>query len=359
MKILIDINHPAHVHYFRNFIKEMEKDDYEFIITNRDETIINQLLDHYKIKHQIRGRRSQKKSRFRSLLYLTSMIWNVYKIARKTSPDYFIGFASPACAVNGALFRKPSIIIDDTEHNNLNHSIYSKFCSVILTPHFFEKDMGKKHIRFHAYIEQFYLHSSYFVPKKVLGDEKYALIRYISYDASHDHNVKNIASEEKKIQLVSELSKKMKVYVSSEADLSENSFFNQFKLKIHPSEMHSVIANASLFISEGATMSSEAGVLGIPYYYINPLKVGYINHQEKNYEHAHSCNINEVIEDLDLLGNVKDDKIRSRIEDYSINPTEFLMFFVKNYQFSIKKFKNAIIDKELFNNVSDKALHIE
>ena len=25
MKILIDMNHPAHVHYFRNFIKDMEK----------------------------------------------------------------------------------------------------------------------------------------------------------------------------------------------------------------------------------------------------------------------------------------------------------------------------------------------
>ena len=25
MKILIDMNHPAHVHYFRNLIKDMEK----------------------------------------------------------------------------------------------------------------------------------------------------------------------------------------------------------------------------------------------------------------------------------------------------------------------------------------------
>ena len=30
MKILIDMNHPAHVHYFRNFIKLMEAKGHEF-----------------------------------------------------------------------------------------------------------------------------------------------------------------------------------------------------------------------------------------------------------------------------------------------------------------------------------------
>lgn len=352
MKILIDINHPAHVHYFRNFIKEMEKDGYEFIVTNRDSEIINQLLDFYNINHHIRKARPKKKSRFRSLSYLLSMIWDVYKVARKKRPDFFIGFASPACAINATLFRKPSVIIDDTEHNHLNHSIYSKFCSVILTPHFFEKDMGKKQIRFQAYIEQFYLHSKYFKPTKILKEDKYALIRYISYDASHDHNVKNIATEEKKIELVSRLSKKMKVYVSTESEIVENSFFNNFKLKIHPSEVHSVIANATIFITEGATMASEAGVLGTPYYYINPLSVGNINHQEKKYEHAHSSTTDKVINNINHLNLGKDLSINGTIENSTINPTEFLILFVKNYSELKIQLKNKIVDHEVFREIS-------
>jgi predicted glycosyltransferase len=329
----------------------MESDDHEFIIVNRDATIINELLDHFKINHHIRSKRPKKQSRFKSLLYLGSMIWHVYKLARKNKPDFFIGFASPACAVNGFLFRRPSIIIDDTEHNHLNHSIYSKFCSVILTPHFFEKDMGKKHIRFNAYIEQFYLYSLYFEPKKIVNEEKYALVRFISYDASHDHNVKNIATEEKKMNLVSELSKKIKVYVSTESKLTKSSYFNQFKLNIHPSEMHSVIANATLFISEGATMASEAGVLGTSYYYINPLSVGYINHQEACYNHAHSCNINVVIDNIDSLIEEKDEQVVSQIENSTINPTKFLLFFVKNFDYSKGNIKNQIVTQEVFNRL--------
>jgi predicted glycosyltransferase len=351
MKIHIDINHPAHVHYFRNFIKEMESDGYNFIVTNRDDQLINDLLDHYSIKHFTRGARPQNKSRFQSIKYLLSMIWSVYRIAKKEKPDFFIGFASPACAINGAIFRKPSIIIDDTEHNHLNHSIYSKFCSVIITPDFFEKGMGKKHIRIQAYIEQLYLHSKHFSSKKILKEENYALIRYISYDASHDYNVKNIASEEKKMTLVSELSKRIKVYVSTESDIEENSFYKKFKLDIHPSEIHSVIANATVFISEGATMASEAGVLGTPYYYINPLSVGYVNHQEKNYAHAHSCRINDVLKKIDSLVEEKDEKIVSEIEDSTINPTEFLIYFIKNYPKSLKSIDNRIIDKKVFDDL--------
>ena len=350
MKILIDINHPAHVHYFRNFISEMEKDGHSFVVTNRDEPIINNLLDHYSIEHKIRGKRPNNKSRIKSLIYLASMIWAVFKVARKKRPDFFIGFASPACAINGFLFRKPSIIIDDTEHNHLNHSIYSKFCSVILTPHFFEKDMGKKHIRFVAYIEQFYLHSKYFSPQEILSDERYALVRYISYDASHDHKVKGIPTEEEKRELVLKLSQQMRVYVSSETKLDEESSLFEYQLKILPSEMHSVIANAAVFIGEGATMASEAGVLGVPYYYINPLRVGYINHQQKFYNHASVCSLSTVLEKINILNLGRKESIRESIELDTINPTELLIYFVKNYPESKKIFLNRIIDNQLFNS---------
>jgi predicted glycosyltransferase len=208
--------------------------------------------------------------------------------------------------------------------------------------------MGKKHIRFKAYIEQFYLHSNYFKPKKILKDDEYALIRYISYDAGHDYKVKNIASEEKKIELVSELSKRIKVYVSSESEITSDSYYNDFKLNIHPSEMHSVIANATVFISEGATMASEAGVLGTPYYYINPLAVGYINHQEENYKNAHSCHINEVLKNIDSLLEEKDEKIVAEIENSTINPTKFLIHFIQNYPKSVKNINNRIVEKTSF-----------
>lgn len=60
MKIQIDINHPAHVHYFRNFIKIMEERGHVFKITNRNSPMINQLLDIYGIEHITRNQRPKR-----------------------------------------------------------------------------------------------------------------------------------------------------------------------------------------------------------------------------------------------------------------------------------------------------------
>lgn len=351
MKIFIDINHPAHVHYFRHLITDLSSKGYSFVVTNRDEKIINQLLDHFGIQHHIRGRRPINRSRVKSITYLFSMILDVFKVARKTKPDLFLGFASPACSINGFLFRKPSVILDDTEHNKINHFIYKPFCSVILTPHFFSKNMGNKHIRFCAYIEQLYLHSKYFSPKKILSDNNYALVRYISFGASHDRGVQGVATNSDKIELIEKLSRKMKVYISSESMIPDDSMFKEFELRIDPSNMHSVIAKASLFISEGATMASEAGVLGTPYYYINPLSAGNVIDQEKHYKHAHSCHINDVIKQIDSVVEEKDEQIVGQIENSTINPTEFLIYFIQNYPRSVKKIGDRIVDKKVFEDI--------
>jgi predicted glycosyltransferase len=329
-KILIDINHPAHVHYFRNFINEIQLKDFEVYVTNRDAPIINILLDSYGIKHITRNKRPIKSARWKSILYLIGMIRAVFKVSLKVKPDFYIGFASSACAVNSFLFRKPSIIIDDTEHNHFNHKLYSTFCSDILTPFYFEKEINKKQIRFNAFVEQFYLHSSYFVKNNEIDQSNpYCLVRFISYDAWHDIGISKNQNLETKKELILELSKKIKVYVSSENDNDKT--FDNYKMNIHPKEMHQMIANAKFVISEGATIASEAGILGVNYFYINPLKVGYINYQIKQFEHANSCSINEL---LDL---VKNDKLileegdLEKIESKCIDPTLFLVNYVLNY----------------------------
>jgi predicted glycosyltransferase len=46
MKILIDIGHPAHVHYFRNFIKLMEQKGHSFLIIAKNHNITYKLLRH-------------------------------------------------------------------------------------------------------------------------------------------------------------------------------------------------------------------------------------------------------------------------------------------------------------------------
>lgn len=127
MKILIDINHPAHVHYFRHFIKLMEAKGHLFCVINRDSEMINQLLDYYGIKHTIRNKRPKRKGTVSSIVNLIRMTLWCIKKSLKFHPDMYIGFASSACAITSYIFRKPSILMDDTEHNASNHNIYMPF----------------------------------------------------------------------------------------------------------------------------------------------------------------------------------------------------------------------------------------
>lgn len=51
LNIFIDIGHPAHVHYFRNFIKVMENNRHRFFVSARDKEVTLSLLNHYQIKY--------------------------------------------------------------------------------------------------------------------------------------------------------------------------------------------------------------------------------------------------------------------------------------------------------------------
>ena len=48
MRVLIDINHPADVHQFKNMIWQMEKRGHKFLITARDKDCALDLLKEYK-----------------------------------------------------------------------------------------------------------------------------------------------------------------------------------------------------------------------------------------------------------------------------------------------------------------------
>ena len=341
MKIQIDINHPAHVHYYRNFIKLMESKGHKFCVTNRDSKMINQLLDYYGIEHTIRNKRPEKKGTVASLMNLLRMILWCIRKSLTFHPDMYMGFASSASAITSFLFRKPSILIDDTEHNAMNHKLYMPFCSAVLTPFYFKKDLGNKdkQIRFNAYVEQLYLHSVYFKSSTQVLEElnvkpkEYVIVRYIAYDAHHDLKVHPISEEAKK-NIVKEISKRYRVFVSLEKSVKDP-FYDDYVLKISPEKMHDLEANAKFMVAEGATMASEAFLLGVPYLYLNPLIVGYMDYQCTHYPHR-CFKTTDGDEALKIVSQLMDINIdveaeRRKVEEQTINPTAYLESFVEHF----------------------------
>jgi uncharacterized protein len=339
MRIFIDIGHPAHVHYFKNFIKIMKAEGHDFLITARDKEITFELLQKYGIPYVNRGKGGNGLTG--KLLYMLRADWILYKTAKKFKPDLFLSFASTYAAHASALYRKPHIAIDDTEHAKLELLIYPPFTEVILTPSCFLKDLGEKQIRFNSYIEFSYLHKDFFKPdpsiRKELGvepNEKFVLFRFISWTASHDIGQAGIPDPMKKELVELFLKNNFKVFVSSEKSL--DSYFEPFRLKTDSSKIHQVIKEASFLIGESGTMSTEACILGTPAVFVNTLNAG-VFMDEVKYGLLYSYRNSEgLIQKIFALINKKELKEAHhqramQLMNDKINITAFLVWFVKDY----------------------------
>jgi predicted glycosyltransferase len=266
MRIFIDIGHPAHVHYFRNFIKIMKNKGNTFFITARDKDIVFELLKAYHIIYHSRGRGSN--SRFGKILYMFKADIILYRFARNFKPDLFISFASPYAAQVSKLSGVQHYAFDDTEAATKVHFLYRPFTEKVFTPSCYNTNFGTKQYRFNGFMELCYLHPKYFTPDitilKELGieeNEKYVLVRFVAWKGNHDFGECGIYSNNKK-NLIDTLTKYAKVFITSEGDLPIE--LERYRITIAPERMHHALAFSSLLIGESPTMTTESAILGIP-----------------------------------------------------------------------------------------------
>ena len=286
MKIFIDIGHPAHVHYFRNFIKIMEGKGHSFFVCARDKEITHVLLNFYQIQYTSRGKGRQ--SLIGKFFYIFEADYKIFKLAKKFNPDLFLSFGSAYTAQVSKLLRRPHIAFDDTEHAKFEHIMYVPFSDVVLTPSCFNKKLGSKQIYFNSYMELCHLHPKYFNPNpsilNLLGvnkGEKYIIMRFVSWGASHDFGHSGL-SLEMKYKAIKELSKHAKVFISSEGELPEDLI--QYQIKIPVEKMHDALYYATMYFGDGGTMASESAVLGTPSILVSSSTTGYLTEEEEKYD---------------------------------------------------------------------------
>ena len=340
MKIFIDIGHPAHVHYFRNFIKIMENKGHEFFVSARDKEVAQYLLNYYKIKFTTRGK--GRKSLFGKLTYIFEADYKIYKLAKKFNPDLFLSFSSAYLAHVSKLLNKPHIAFDDTEHAKFEHILTVPFTDVLLTPKCYSKYLGKKQVYFDSYMELSYLRKKYFQPVKnikfKLGlkeNEEYIILRFVSWGASHDVGQTGLTNKTKE-KIIKELENKYKIFISSESELPQK--FQKYKLKINPEDLHSVLAYAKLYIGEGSTTASECSMLGTPSIYINSLTVGYCTEQDRKYSLCrHLVNEKNIFKIItEMLNRSNYENNYKRMLKDKIDLTAFMVWFIENYPNSKK-----------------------
>jgi predicted glycosyltransferase len=205
--------------------------------------------------------------------------------------------------------------------------------------------MGNKQIKFNSYTELFYLHRNYFHPNsdilKVLGvnkGEKYVILRFVSWGAGHDIGYSGFKASAK-VEFVKELSKYLRVFITSESDLPPE--IEEYRIRIKPHQLHEALKFAFMYIGEGGTTASEASILGIPTLYINSLPLmGYLKdenhsgilHHFKNEEGVLDKAL-KIISDSHTIEHYQHKAIE--LLDKKIDPTAFLVWFIENYPHSV------------------------
>jgi len=264
MKLLIDLVHPANVHYFRNFILRMQESGNTVLITARKKDIAHQLLAAYNLPYHDMGR--SWNGHAGKMFYILWAFLLILRHAVRFRPDVYISFGSSYVAFVAFLFRKPHIVFDDTEIASLNRKLYLPFSTIVLTPSCFNVDFGQKQKRFEGFMELCYLHPNQFQPdpgivNKYGFPEKFIIIRFVSWEAFHDQGHQGLNYDSKK-RFIQELSRFGRVYITSEAKLPEE--FEPHQIKIRPEHIHDLMRFALMYVGESPTMTTEAALLGTP-----------------------------------------------------------------------------------------------
>jgi predicted glycosyltransferase len=132
MRIVVDVNHPGHVHYFKHFIWEMKKKGHEVLVTASEKDITFKLLEKYDLEFENMG--SYGTSLVRKLANIPIIDIRYYRLMRSFKPDIFVGFGSIRAAHVSFLLRKPCINFEDTEHSTEQIRLYLPFVTTVCTP---------------------------------------------------------------------------------------------------------------------------------------------------------------------------------------------------------------------------------
>ena len=170
MTVLIDVNHPGHVHFFKYVIWELQKNGHKVIVTASRKDITFNLLDEYGIEYIDIG--TYGKTLLSKIVNLVVLDIKMFFIVLKFKPQYILGIASARGALAGWLLRKTVYIFDDTEHAREQIALYLPFTTKVLTPSVFLTNLGSKQIKYNGYHEIAYLHPNWFSPNQdVLAED--------------------------------------------------------------------------------------------------------------------------------------------------------------------------------------------
>jgi predicted glycosyltransferase len=284
VRILIDITHPAHVHFFRNAIGIWRERGHEVCVVARRKDIAVALLERFGLDHDDLGPASGGLWGLgRELLLRGSRLCGR---VRRLRPDVVTAVGGVFVAPAAWVCRVPSVIFYDTENATWSNRLTFPLCTTVATPDCYEGMVTtKRHRTYRGYHELAYTHPRRFMPDRAKltafglhPDEPFVVLRLVAWKAAHDLRDHGFTSVE---EVVRELERFARVVISSEAEVPPD--LADRRLLGPPELVHHLLAHARLYIGESATMASESATLGTPAILVSTSRRGYTDEQERRY----------------------------------------------------------------------------
>jgi len=348
VKILVDIGHPAHVHFFHHPISLWRRHGHHVIVTSRRKEVAVDLLDALQVPHRVLSTQSKGVGGLaRELLRRNHRL---LRLIRQERPDVMAGIGGVYIAQTGFLSRTPSVVFYDTENAALSNAMTYPFCSLVVVPACYQGWLPPWHLRYPGYHELSYLREKYFQPDRDKAlraglDPRRPtfLIRTVSWQASHDLLEQGWTPRLLR-EITAFLERTGKVIISAEGDLPGDLASCQYRGR--PQDLHHLMAYLSMFIGESATMASECAVLGVPAVYAAQTGRGYTDEQEKKYGLVRNLrvltweHIRPVIEDI--LSAPEDHwrrKRRALLRD-TVDVCRFVADLIERYPASVRRYRS-------------------
>jgi predicted glycosyltransferase len=283
MKILADLTHPAHVHFFKHAIWEWQRQGHQVLITSRDKDLTLPLLGQYGFEHRALGSAGSGLGQLSWELVTRAV--RLLKVARPFQPDVMVAVGGAWIAPVGRLLGVPAVVFYATEIAKLNNAYVYPLADAVCTPASYQGNAGQHHVRYQGNHELAYLHPRWLTPDSSvlqalgLSEEKpFIIVRTVAWTSHHDVGHRGFSDLPR---LVCALEKYGRVLITSEGPLHPD--LERNRIRVVPHLIHHVMAFARLYIGESATMASESAVLGVPAIFVSSTRRGFTDQQEEKY----------------------------------------------------------------------------
>lgn len=287
MRVLVDINHPAHVHFFRNPIALLQQRGHEVLVTSRQKDVTLALLDEYRIPHRTLSMQVGSGA-FALLRELLERDRALLRVVREFRPHVMAAIGGTFIAHAGALARLPRVAFYDTQNATLQNAITYPLLSALHVPRCYDAWVpSKRTTRYAGYHELSYLHPAYFRPDRdialhngLAAEGDTFLLRLVSWRASHDLADRGWDGALLRDTL-DHLSARGRVLISSEGGLPPD--LERYAYRGEVGKLHHVMAYCRLVVGESATVASESAILGVPAIYAARTRRCYTDELEARY----------------------------------------------------------------------------